>query len=125
MNTKLGGSVHQPPRHKPTANHFFPPWFLSKDLLKKIDALLPYYYHMRFRFYFDRYGCVRCGRKNVEYCCSGLCKPCNGLINDRLKRSDRAMRRRYDMGNQIPCKTLLKRLNSARELLADLRGGCD
>lgn len=71
--------------------HFFPPWFLTKEVMRKVEALLPYYYHTRFRFYFDRYGCVRCGKKDVEYCGCGLCLPCNGLINDRLKRTDQAM----------------------------------
>jgi hypothetical protein len=109
-------------KHGTRTVHFFPPWFLTKDTLRKIEALLPYYYHLRFRYYFDRYGCVRCGRKHVVYCCSGLCITCNSRINDRLRRSDRAMRRRYDKGNELPCTAFLKKLNSARELLADLRG---
>jgi hypothetical protein len=89
--------------------------------MRKIEALLPTYYHMRFRFYFDRYGCVRCGRTNVIYCCSGLCVPCQGLINDRLKRSDRAMKKQYGMDPDVPCALFLKRMTSAQELLKDLR----
>ena len=103
--------------------HLFPPWFLTRKTMRKIEALLPYYYHMRFRFYFDRYGCVRCSRKNVVYCASGLCLACVGLINDRLKRTDRAMKRKYGMSPDIPCKRFLKRVSSARALLADLRFG--
>src|ERR1700739_740260 len=34
---------------------------------------------------FDRYGCIRCGRKKVVYCCGGLCKRCVGVINNRGK----------------------------------------
>jgi hypothetical protein len=109
------------PSHHPRAIHFFPPWFLTKDVMRRIEALLPYFYHMRFRFYFDRYGCVRCGRKKVVYCCSGLCKRCVGFINNRLKSSDRIMRRQYDMRKELPCEMFLKRLNSARELLADFK----
>ena len=108
-------------RQKERTLPFFPPWFLSRDVVRKIDALVPYYYHMRFRFYFDRYGCVRCGRSDVEYCCGGLCIACNGLINDRLKRTDRALKRRYGSDQETPCASFLKRLSSARELLADLR----
>jgi hypothetical protein len=108
-------------KHKLQPIRLFPPWFLTKILVRKIEALLPYYYHTRFRFYFDRYGCVRCGRKDAVYCCSGLCLPCTGLITDRLKRSDRAMKRRYDTSNKLPCRAFLRRLNSARELLADLK----
>jgi hypothetical protein len=100
---------------------FFPPWFLTKDVLRKINALVPYYYHTRFRFYFDRYGCIRCGRNDIEYCSGGLCKVCNGLINDRLKRTDLAMKKKYGSDRGVPCASFLKRLNSARELLADFR----
>jgi|SRR5579859_5190665 len=112
-------------KHNARAIHFFPPWFLTKETMRKIEALLPYHYHMRFRFYFDRYGCVRCGKKDVEYCCCGLCLTCNGLINDRLKRSDQVMKRRYGTNNELPCKAFLKRLNSARDLLADFRENSD
>ena len=100
----------------------FPPWFLSKKVARQIDELLPYYYHMRFRFYFDRYGCIRCASKDQVYCCSGLCLPCQGLISDRLKRTDKLMHKLYGPETQKPTKAFLKRLTSARELLADLRG---
>ena|SRR5260221_9164768 len=99
----------------------FPPWFLSRKIARKIDELLPYYYHSRFRFYFDRYGCIRCARKDLVYSCAGLCLPCQGLINDRLKRTDKIMQRRYGQHIQKPTKAFLKRLTAARELLADLR----
>lgn len=44
-----------------------PPWFLSDAVKREVEALLPGYYHKRFRLYFDRYGCVRCNRKRVLY----------------------------------------------------------
>lgn len=100
---------------------FFPPWFLTEKLVLKIDALLPYYYHKRLRFYFDQHGCIRCRRKDVDYCAGGLCKPCNGLISDRLKRTDRTMKQRYDTDAQAPCESFLRKRNSARALLADFR----
>ena len=99
----------------------FPPWFLTKEIVRKIDELLPYYYHMRFRFYFDRYGCIRCGRTDVVYCCAGLCLPCQGLINDRLKRTDKVMKRRYGLTYDLPTNAFLKRWTSARTLLGDIR----
>jgi hypothetical protein len=99
----------------------FPPWFLTKELNRKIEAMLPYYYHRRLRFYFDRYGCVRCAKKAVIYCGSGLCVPCMGLINERLKRTDKQLKRRYGMNPELPSSKFLKRLTSARELLKDLR----
>lgn len=97
------------------------PWFLTKEIVKKIEDLLPYYYHVRFRLYFDRYGCVRCARKNVIYRCNGLCEPCVGMITNRLKWADRQMKRRYARQPGPPSKAFLKRLTSARDLLADFR----
>jgi len=108
-------------KHKPGKLRFFPPWFLTKSTMRKIEGLLPYYYHKRFRFYFDLYGCIRCSRKNVVYACSGLCAGCQVTINSRLKTTDRAMRRQYQAGPVLPSAVFLKRLTTARELLKDFR----
>ena len=89
--------------------------------MRRVEALLPYYYHKRLRFYFDRYGCVRCARKDVIYCGSGLCTPCLGLIGERLKRADQAMKRMYGASSELPSKAFLKRVSSARDLLKDFR----
>ncbi len=91
------------------------------DVFKQIEKLLPYYYHKRFRFYFDRYGCVRCERKDVIYGCSGLCLHCLGLVSDRLKRSDQIMAKRYKKVSAGLSKSFLKRRESAREILADVQ----
>src|SRR5882724_13627534 len=99
----------------------FPPWFATRAIVKKIETLLPYYYHMRFRFYFDRYGCIRCARTDAVYCCAGLCLSCQGLINDRLKRTDKIMKRRYGLTYDLPTKAFMKRWTSARTLLSDIR----
>jgi hypothetical protein len=99
----------------------FLPWFLSKDLLKRINALLPYAYHKRLRSYFDKYGCIRCGHKNALYCCNGLCVHCVGLISDRLKRGDTYMEKKRRAMPVAPSEAYLKRRASARELLRDLR----
>jgi hypothetical protein len=90
------------------------------DTRKQIDALLPYHYHRRFRHYFDRYGCVRCDRKKVEYGCSGLCLKCLGLVSDRLKRGDQKIEAQYRAARARPVN-FLKRRDAARELLADFR----
>ncbi|SRR6266702_1253333 len=108
-------------RHNPRRLGFFPPWFLKKSTMRKIEALLPYYYHKRLRFYFDLYGCIRCNRKDVLYACSGLCRACQGLINERLMRSDRAMKRQYNTGAELPSAAFLKRWTIARKLLKDFR----
>jgi hypothetical protein len=108
-------------KNKPRKLRFFPPWFLKKSTMRKIESLLPYYYHKRFRFYFDLYGCIRCSRKHVVYACSGLCAGCQITISSRLKTTDRAMKRQYKAVPGLPSAVFLKRLTIARELLKQFR----
>lgn len=99
----------------------FPVWFLTEDIKRQIDRVLPSYYRRRFRFYFDRYGCVRCNRKNVLYGGNGLCLPCLGLVGDRLKRIDGRLRQTQEQPEGRPTQAFLRRRRAARELLADFR----
>jgi hypothetical protein len=99
----------------------FPPWFLSRAVLREIELLVPAEYHRRFRAYFDRHGCVRCERREVPYGCNGLCLACVGLVSDRLKRIDKKMEKRQ-LDREVEDRGLLRRRELARELLADFRG---
>ena len=81
---------------------FFPPWFLEKKELKKIQRMLPDFYHKRLRYYFDSFGCIRCGRKDVIYCCGGLCSGCQWTIYNRLRKSDKEMKRHYSASKSHP-----------------------
>jgi len=99
----------------------FPPWFLSREVRRQIEALLPYHYHKRFRFYFDRYGCVRCDRKGVRYGCSGLCVGCVSTVTLRLSQGDEKVEALY-RASRARAVNFLKRRDTAREMLADLRG---
>jgi hypothetical protein len=92
------------------------------EVFKQFQRLLPAFYHQRFRLYFDRYGCIYCKRKQVLYGGSGLCISCLPLINDRLRQVDKNMRRLYGAKKSQPAKRFLSGRESARELLADLRG---
>jgi hypothetical protein len=99
----------------------FPTWFLTEDLKRKVDSILPYYYRKRFRVYFERYGCVRCSRNKVAYGGNGLCLPCLGLVDDRLKRIDRKLQKIHKPESPVPSGSFLRRRRTARELLADFR----
>lgn len=102
---------------------FFPPWFIEKKVLKKIRSMIPDYYHKRLRYYFDSFGCIRCGRKDVIYSCGGLCLGCQWTINNRLKKSDEEMKQHYGAKVwRLPSAHFLKRYATARELLRDLPG---
>jgi hypothetical protein len=98
-----------------------PPWFLSSSLKRQVDAILPSYYHRRFRMYFERYGCVRCSRKNAIYAGTGLCERCLGLISDRLERVDAKLKMTLRSDREAGNQSFLHRRRTARELLADFR----
>lgn len=35
---------------------------------------------MKLRYYFDDYGCIRCGRSDVLYAAAGFCNSCNVVV---------------------------------------------
>jgi hypothetical protein len=99
-----------------------PPWFVPVAIYRKTYALLPKTYYKRFSTYFQRYGCLRCGRKKnkVLYGANGLCLPSLGLVSDRLKTCDKVVERRVRCTALGRPERFLRRVNSARRLLADL-----
>jgi len=96
------------------------PWFLSRQTHRKVEQLLPHIYHQRFHKYFQLYGCIRCQIKNRPYYSNGLCRNCSSLLGDRLRRCDRLMADEYREATTPPSNQLLRKINSARALLADL-----
>jgi len=103
-------------------NGLFPPWFVPMEVFKQFQRLLPALYHQRFRLYFDRYGCIHCKCKKVLYGCSGLCISCLPLVDSRLRQVDKDMKRLHGGKKIAPAKRFLSGRESARQLLADLRG---
>jgi hypothetical protein len=99
----------------------FPPWFLTRTVLKEIQKLVPPDYHRRFRAYFDHYGCVRCEKTDVLYGCNGLCLACVGLISDRMKSLKRKQREKPIPVQENVRWDLRRRRELARDLLADFR----
>ena len=96
------------------------PWFVSKKTYERMYRLLPKIYFRRLSTYFRRYGCLRCGKRLVRYGANGLCKPCLGLVSDRLKICDRVLKRRYAKVFR-KADRYLRRARTARELLSDLK----
>jgi hypothetical protein len=95
------------------------PWFVSRDTYAQMYRSLPKIYFRRFSTYFHRYGCLRCSKRFVIYGANGLCKPCLGLVSDRLKICDRVLERRY-ADRFKKADRYLHRSKTARALLADL-----
>jgi len=65
---------------------FLQPWFLPKEVYLEIRRLLPYIHLLKMRYYFDDYGCLKCGKKNALYQSNGLCETCGVTIRQRMKQ---------------------------------------
>ncbi len=102
---------------------FFLPWFLTTGLRKRVDKLLPRYYHFRLRMYFRQYGCISCHRRDhLQYGSNGLCRNCFAVVGDRLRRTDVKLQRQFGHEQEHAAEEILRRLESAGKLLADLKG---
>jgi len=57
---------------------FLQPWFLPQQTAFAIKRILPPEHRHRMKFYFDDYGCLKCGKTDLQYGSNALCKPvCN------------------------------------------------
>src|SRR5450631_2337968 len=59
-------------------------WFASKHTFLAIRRLLPSAQLLRVKYYFEDYGCLRCGRSNVLYRANGFCKAYSIVARCRL-----------------------------------------
>lgn len=66
---------------------FLQPWFLPIEIYRAIRRLLPYIHLFKMRYYFEDYGCLKCGKKNVMYQSNGLCESCGVVIRYRVKQA--------------------------------------
>ena len=61
--------------------------------------LLPSCHLVKLRYYFDDYGCLRCGKPHALYGGNGFCKPCAVIVRHRVIL---ALKRRFrKLGFQI------------------------
>jgi len=97
------------------------PWFLTVSLRKRVQKLLPRYYYYRLRLYFAKYGCISCKRKNAQYWSNSLCRECYFTIAARFRRTDEKLQTQFNLDQQGAARTFLRRLESAKRLLGDLK----
>jgi hypothetical protein len=102
------------------AAHSLPPFFLTTELRKSIDRVLPAKHHRRLRMYFDTYGCIRCLRNDRIYGGNALCIQCLKSIAKRLIKVDFALRAMFPDPPEDLEESYLRPYRAARELLADL-----
>ena len=63
---------------------FLQPWFVSKPAYLAIRQILPPSQMLKMRYYFEDYGCLRCGELKALYCSNGLCRSCSVIIRARV-----------------------------------------
>ena len=66
---------------------FLQPWFLPVEVYRAIRRVLPYIHLFKMRYYFEDYGCLKCGKKNVLYQSNGFCESCGVVIRHRIKQA--------------------------------------
>ena len=93
------------------------PWFLDRKMASTIRRLIPPVQISKMRYYFDDYGCLRCGSKSRPYASNGLCNSCHVCT---LRRIQNAMRRRArTYAAHAPLKAIAARQENANKLLKD------
>lgn len=101
---------------------FLQPWYLPKDVYLEVRRILPNIHLSKMRFYFEDYGCLKCGTRNSLYGSNGLCEACGVLIRGRVARC--LKRRLKNVGILDPvnesANTLGGGMESAQALLRHL-----
>jgi hypothetical protein len=96
---------------------FLQPWFLSLQTAFEIKRILPPEHRHKMKFYFDDYGCLKCGKKEVQYGSNALCRKCMQQVKLRMFF---AIKRRWTAASPQNLPRTFKRVADAQKLLADL-----
>jgi hypothetical protein len=62
------------------------PFFEQARVSNEIRRLQTVPEQKKWAIYFSRYGCLRCGARDVPHCTCGMCAKCSGLTRNRLGR---------------------------------------
>lgn len=88
---------------------FLQPWFLPKQTYLAMRRLLPSSQLSKMRYYFQDYGCLKCGNRHALYASNGLCKRCGIVVRARIVL---ALKRRFrKIGARVDRNTLSKYLS--------------
>jgi len=63
---------------------FLQPWFLPKATYLKLKGLLPSSQLAKTRYYFEDYGCLKCGSRTALYGSNGMCSGCSIVVRGRI-----------------------------------------
>lgn len=97
---------------------FLQPWFLPRDVYIQIRRVLPSAHLSKMRYYFEDYGCLKCGVRDSLYGSNGFCEKCGVLIRGRVTRA--LKRRLRDVGEVGPELETLNALGNGMETAQEL-----
>jgi hypothetical protein len=63
---------------------FLQPWFLPKQTYLMLKKLIPSSQLAKMRYYFDDYGCLKCGSRTALYGSNGMCSECSIIVRGRI-----------------------------------------
>ena len=63
----------------------FQPWFRSKKKAVEIRRQQTPPETRKWATYFQQWGCIRCGKRELPHCALGFCQPCYQTVDSRLK----------------------------------------
>jgi len=124
LQTSNGKSaVNKGNRELVDSNVFLQPWFLPRDVYAQIRRVLPSAHLSKMRYYFEDYGCLRCGVRDSLYGSNGFCEKCGVLIRGRVTRAlKRRLRNVGEVGPELEILNALGNgMETAQELLQRLR----
>src|SRR5437764_14447287 len=90
---RAGGNKYRPAPSSIDDEIFLQPWFVSKQTFLEIRRLLPSSQLLKMKYYFDDYGCLKCGKFNVLYRSNGFCRTCTVVVRARVVL---ALKRRFE-----------------------------
>jgi hypothetical protein len=82
-----------PPPESPDNEIFLQPWYLSREVFLAVRQLLPSAQLLKMRYYFDDYGCLKCGKSGAVYSSNGMCARCAIVVRARVVAS---LKRRFE-----------------------------
>jgi hypothetical protein len=97
-------TASRPPVGGPEDELFLQPWFVSKAEYVAVRRILPPSQMLKMRYYFEDYGCLKCGNLNAIYGSNGLCRNCSIIVRARVVL---ALKRRFKkLGIRVPKEPL-------------------
>lgn len=97
---------------------FLQPWFIPRNVYAAVRRLLPSVHLAKMRYYFDDYGCLRCGETGRLYGSNGLCERCTVVVRWRVAQALRKRLKQVGVRSDSPyASEIADRTLTARRLL--------